>query len=165
LFALISAFATGEAGYARQTARDGFHRKRGVRVRFPSRNGDGKSTQRAAIWKSRALFLSLPLPPDPCALTTSASLPAAAWLFPPRLPPSSPPARSGAGSPPHCRLPRPLRPDRQPAQGSLRTGCCTTHAGRPSTYQLCHGHAGVLSEPVNQASPRAAYTRGAPLVS
>ena len=165
LFALICAFARGEAGYACQTARDGIHRKRGVRVRLPSRNGDWKSARRTAIWKSRVLFLSLPLPPDPCALTTPASLPAAAWLFPPRLPPSSPPARSGASSPPRYRLPRPLHPDRQPVQGSLRTGCCTTHAGRPSTYQLCHAHAGVLSEPVNQAPPRAAYTRGAPLVS
>jgi len=59
---------------------------------------------------------SLPTPPSrPCALTTLASLPPVAWLFPPRLPPSSPSARSGAGSPPRCRLPRPLRPDRQPA--------------------------------------------------
>ena len=23
---------------------------------------------------------------------------------------------------------------------STPTSCCTTHAGRPSTYQLCHGH-------------------------
>ena len=102
LFALIRAFATGEARYARQTTRDGIHRKRGVCVRFPSCNGDWKSARRAAIWKSRALFLSLPLPPDPSLPTRAHSR---------RRLPSPPPPGS---SHPASRL-HPLRPDLAPA--------------------------------------------------